>query len=121
VELITNPSLIFLDEPTTGLDSFTAFQVIETLKNLARHGRTIITTIHQPNSEIYQGFDRLMLLSQGKIVYFNEARLAVDYFARFGPKFACPSWNNPADFFMDMLSLDSIETEDAAGKPKPRD
>jgi ABC-type multidrug transport system ATPase subunit len=46
VELITNPSLIFLDEPTTGLDSFTAFQVIETLKNLARHGRTIITTIH---------------------------------------------------------------------------
>jgi ABC-type multidrug transport system ATPase subunit len=63
VELITNPSLIFLDEPTTGLDSFTAFQVIETLKNLARHGRTIITTIHQPNSEIYQDFDRLMLLS----------------------------------------------------------
>jgi hypothetical protein len=62
-----------------------------------------------------------MLLSQGKIVYFNEARLAVDYFARFGPKFACPSWNNPADFFMDMLSLDSIESEDAAGKPKPRD
>jgi hypothetical protein len=38
-----------------------------------------------------------------------------------GSKFACPSWNNPADFFMDMLSLDSIESEDAAGKPKSRD
>ena len=62
-----------------------------------------------------------MLLSQGKIVYFNEASLAVDYFARMGRKFACPSWNNPADFFMDMLSLDSIESEDAEGKPKPRD
>jgi hypothetical protein len=62
-----------------------------------------------------------MLLSQGKIVYFNEARLAVDYFARMGPKFACPSWNNPADFFMDMLSLDSIDSEDAEGKPMPRD
>ena len=62
-----------------------------------------------------------MLLSQGKIVYFNEAHLAVDYFARIGPKFACPSWNNPADFFMDMLSLDSIENEDAAGQPKQRD
>ena len=47
--------------------------------------------------------------------------MAVDYFARMGPKFACPSWNNPADFFMDMLSLDSIESEDAEGKPKPRD
>ena len=62
-----------------------------------------------------------MLLSQEKIVYFNDARLTVDYFGRIGPKFASPSWNNPADFFMDMLSLDSIESEDAAGKPKPRD
>jgi hypothetical protein len=47
--------------------------------------------------------------------------LAVDYFTKIGPKFACPSWNNPADFFMDMLSQESIENEDAAGKPKPRD
>ena len=62
-----------------------------------------------------------MLLSQGKIVYFNEARFAVDYFAKLSPKFSCPSWNNPADFFMDMLSLDSIENEDAAGNAKPRD
>jgi ABC-type multidrug transport system ATPase subunit len=46
VELITNPSLIFLDEPTTGLDSFTAISVIETLKDLAINGRTVITTIH---------------------------------------------------------------------------
>ena len=46
VELITNPSLIFLDEPTTGLDSFTALQVMQTLKELAQGGRTVITTIH---------------------------------------------------------------------------
>jgi hypothetical protein len=47
--------------------------------------------------------------------------LAVDYFAKLGPVFSCPSWNNPADFFMDMLSLDSIETEDKAGKVKSRE
>jgi len=46
VELITDPSLIFLDEPTTGLDSFTATSVMETLRDLAMSGRTIITTIH---------------------------------------------------------------------------
>jgi ABC-type multidrug transport system ATPase subunit len=46
VELITDPSLIFLDEPTTGLDSFTAFTVVEVMKELAMSGRTIVSTIH---------------------------------------------------------------------------
>jgi ABC-type multidrug transport system ATPase subunit len=46
VELITDPNLIFLDEPTTGLDSFTATSVIETLRDLTYSGRTIISTIH---------------------------------------------------------------------------
>lgn len=50
VELITDPQLIFLDEPTTGLDSFTASSVVDTLRELARSGRTVISTIHQPNS-----------------------------------------------------------------------
>ena len=63
VELITDPTLIFLDEPTTGLDSFTATSVMETLKELAQSGRTIISTIHQPNSDIFMNFDRLMLLA----------------------------------------------------------
>lgn len=85
MELITDPSLIFLDEPTTGLDSFTANSVIQTLKDLALSGRTIITTIHQPNSDIFDKFDRLMMLAKGKIVYFNEAKLAVDYFSGLGP------------------------------------
>ncbi|KAJ3054386.1 hypothetical protein HDU99_007787 [Rhizoclosmatium hyalinum] len=52
MEIITNPSILFLDEPTSGLDTFTAFSVVNTLRNLASTGRTIITTIHQPSSEI---------------------------------------------------------------------
>jgi len=57
VELITDPYLVFLDEPTTGLDSFTATSVMETLKDLAKSGRTIVQTIHQPNSDIFEMMD----------------------------------------------------------------
>ena len=71
VELITDPSLIFLDEPTTGLDSFTATSVMETLRDLSSKGRTIIQTIHQPNSDMFEMMDQLMLLALGKIIYFN--------------------------------------------------
>lgn len=110
VELITNPSLIFLDEPTTGLDSHTATQVMKLLSKLAASGRTIIQTIHQPNSDIFTMFDRLMLLAQGKTLFFNDANLAVDYFSGIG--FPVPQLSNPADFFMSIMSIESIEKED---------
>jgi len=108
VELITDPTLIFLDEPTTGLDSFTATSVMETLGDLARkENRTVISTIHQPNSDIFDMFDRLVLLAKGKIIYFNEAKLSVEYFSNIGYK--CPELSNPCDFFMSMMSKESIE------------
>jgi ABC-type multidrug transport system ATPase subunit len=109
VELITNPSLIFLDEPTTGLDSYTATQVMKLLKNLSQQGRTIIQTIHQPNSETFRCFDKLMLLAQGQIIYFNDKDKAVDYFSKIG--FPCPELSNPADYFMSIMSIESIETK----------
>jgi ABC-type multidrug transport system ATPase subunit len=107
VELITDPYLVFLDEPTTGLDSFTATSVMETLKDLAKSGRTIIQTIHQPNSDIFEMMDRLMLLAKGKIIFFNEASKAVDYFS--GINFTCPELSNPADYFMSIMSIETIE------------
>lgn len=115
VELITDPSLIFLDEPTTGLDSFTATSVMEILGDLARKdGRTVISTIHQPNSDIFEMFDRLTLLAKGKIIYFNEAKYSVEYFGSIG--FQCPDLSNPADFFMSMMSIESIENDTATEK-----
>ena len=107
VELITDPNLIFLDEPTTGLDSFTATSVMETLKDLAKSGRTIVQTIHQPNSDIFEMFDKLMLLAKGKVIYFNNAEFAVDYFSNIGYK--CPELSNPADYFMSIMSIETIE------------
>jgi ATP-binding cassette, subfamily G (WHITE), eye pigment precursor transporter len=105
MELVTDPSLVFLDEPTSGLDSFNAQSVMQLLLKLARNNRTIITTIHQPRSSIYQMFDTLMLVSDGRTMYFGPASYAVDYFARQG--FPCPPTYNPADFFMDLLATDT--------------
>ena len=53
--------------------------------------------------------DRLMLLAKGKIIYYNEAHLAVNYFKSIGYK--CPSLSNPADYFMAIMSLETIELE----------
>ena len=58
-ELITRPSLLLCDEPTSGLDSFMAMSIVETMKNLAKNGKTIICTIHQPSSELFEMFDKI--------------------------------------------------------------
>lgn len=84
IDLITNPSLIFLDEPTTGLDSTTALQVIILLRQLANEGRTIVSTIHQPSSEVFAEFDRLMLLVEGRCIFQGRSSDANTYFKDMG-------------------------------------
>ncbi|KAM4603776.1 broad substrate specificity ATP-binding cassette transporter ABCG2-like [Polymixia lowei] len=105
MELIIDPSVLFLDEPTTGLDASTANSVLLLLKRMASHGRTIIMSIHQPRYSIYRLFDTLTLLVSGKMVYHGPAPNALDYFANIG--FACEPHNNPADFFLDVINGDS--------------
>lgn len=70
VELITDPSVILLDEPTSGLDSFMAKTICKLLQKLAhQNGKTIVSTIHQPSSQAFAYFDRLLLMADGHIVY----------------------------------------------------
>mmetsp|Transcript_25642 Transcript_25642/g.29468 ORF Transcript_25642/g.29468 Transcript_25642/m.29468 type:complete len:320 (-) Transcript_25642:537-1496(-) len=107
VELITDPNMIFLDEPTTGLDSYTASVIVGVLRNLTLSGRTVIATIHQPNSEMFALFDQLMLMACGKIIYLNHASKAIGYFSRIGYK--CPELSNPAEYFMEIMSRESFE------------
>ena len=71
------------DEPTSGLDSFMAQTIIECLKNLAKQGKTIICTIHQPSSDIFQMFDKLYLLAEGRLAFSGGRDEALDFFARF--------------------------------------
>ncbi|XP_033827771.1 broad substrate specificity ATP-binding cassette transporter ABCG2d [Periophthalmus magnuspinnatus] len=108
MELISDPSVLFLDEPTTGLDASTANSVLLMLKRMASHGRTIIMSIHQPRYSIYRLFDTLTLLVSGKMVYHGPAPNALDYFANIG--YPCEPHNNPADFFLDVINGDSTAT-----------
>ncbi|EMD97274.1 hypothetical protein COCHEDRAFT_110221 [Bipolaris maydis C5] len=109
VQLLSNPSLLWLDEPTTGLDSTSAFQVIKTLQTLARKGRTIIVTIHQPRSEIWDLFDNVILLSRGKPAYAGSAKECLPYFAKLGHEM--PPFTNPAEYLIDVVSIDNRSAE----------
>ncbi|XWS28317.1 hypothetical protein CRYUN_Cryun25bG0057900 [Craigia yunnanensis] len=104
LEILTRPHLLFLDEPTTGLDSASAFFVIQTLRNVGRDGRTVISSIHQPSSEVFSLFDDLFLLSNGEQVYFGEAKMATKFFAEAG--FPCPRRRNPSDHFLRCINSD---------------
>ena len=114
IELLSGASLIFLDEPTSGLDAFQAMNVMESLWTLTANGRTIITTIHQPRSSIFKMFDLLLLLSEGKTMYYGPAKAAIEFFS--SAHFACPVNFNPADFFLDVVSMDfrSKHAEDSS-------
>ncbi|PQQ07581.1 ABC transporter G family member 9-like [Prunus yedoensis var. nudiflora] len=101
-ELLVNPSLPFLDEPTLGLDSTTVQQIVSALWDLASGGRTIVMTIHQPSSRIFNMFHKVMMLSEGNCSYFGKVSEVMDYFSVIGyvPLVAM----NPADFLLDLAN-----------------
>ncbi|KAL3139516.1 hypothetical protein ABBQ38_003839 [Trebouxia sp. C0009 RCD-2024] len=109
VELIAQPMLLFTDEPTTGLDSFQAEKVMQTLKNLCKEGHTVISSIHQPRSSIFAMFDDLILLSEGRMLYSGPADQALPYFEQLGHH--CPQHYNPAEFLADIISVDASTPE----------
>ena len=109
VQLLANPSVLFLDEPTTGLDATSAFQLVRTLKNLATKGRTIITTIHQPRSEIWDLFDNLIILTKGSPVYSGPTAKCIDWFK--DADLSVPPFVNPAEYLIDVTAVDTRSPE----------
>lgn len=101
-ELLINPSLLFLDEPTSGLDSTTAQRIVSTLWDLARGGRTVVMTIHQPSSRLYYMFHKVLLLAEGNPVYFGKGSEAIEYFSKIGYSPALAM--NPCDFLLDLAN-----------------
>jgi hypothetical protein len=81
------------------------------LESLAREeGKTIITSIHQPSSAVFFGFDKLMLLADGNVVYFGTPKDSLEHVKNLGLE--CPAGYNVADHHMDLLVVDSAIDED---------
>lgn len=108
VELVANPSIVFADEPTSGLDARAASIVMRVLQKVARSGRVVVATIHQPSVQVFNRFDDLLLLKRGgQIVFFGElgveAKSLISYFESIPGVPSCPEGTNPAAWMLDVI------------------
>ncbi|AQZ16916.1 hypothetical protein BZL39_K05110 [Zygosaccharomyces parabailii] len=117
VELVAKPDLLlFLDEPTSGLDSQSSWAIVQLLKKLAHAGQSILCTIHQPSSTLFESFDRLLLLRRGgQTVYFGDigenSSCVLSYFERNGARH-CEQKENPAEYILEAIGAGATAAVD---------
>ncbi|CAE7034882.1 st [Symbiodinium natans] len=107
IELITNPRMLFLDEPLSGLDSYAAYTLVVALKELAEADVPVLCTVHQPSSEIFAKFDDVIILHGGEVTYHGPADHISTHFDVLG--YPCPANFNPADHVMFLLQKEVPE------------
>ncbi|XP_069463393.1 ATP-binding cassette sub-family G member 5 [Ambystoma mexicanum] len=104
-QLLQDPKVILLDEPTTGLDSMTANHIVMLLAELARKDRIVILSIHQPRSELFKVFDKIAIMSCGELIFCGEPQEMIGFFS--DCNYECPQHSNPFDFYVDLTSVDT--------------
>ncbi|XP_037574788.1 LOW QUALITY PROTEIN: ATP-binding cassette sub-family G member 1-like [Dermacentor silvarum] len=101
-ELIGNAPLVFLDEPTSGMDNTSALRCVRVLKSLASCGHTVICAIHNPSSALFSHFDRLYVLSEGRCIYNDSGNKLLAFLA--SQNLHCPLHTNPTDFITEIAA-----------------
>lgn len=104
LELVDDPLVLFLDEPTTGLDTHSSTQCIQLLKKLAQQGKTIVCTIHTPSALLFRMFDHLYSLADGCCIYQGSSQNLISFLSEIDLK--CPESFNPSDFLMEIANGD---------------
>ncbi|RLN57973.1 hypothetical protein BBP00_00007251 [Phytophthora kernoviae] len=104
IELLSDPAILLLDEPTSGLDSASTFKVMQFVSRLCKEGRTIICTIHQPSSLVYDLFTNVAILTAGQTVYFGPRINMLPHFATLG--YMCPDYQDPLEHFISVANTD---------------
>lgn len=104
VELVDDPSILFLDEPTTGLDASSSTQCIQLLKKLAQQSKTVVCTIHSPSALLVEMFDHLYALADGSCIYQGSSKNIVPFLAELD--LICPQIYSPCDFLLEIATND---------------
>ena len=110
-KMISSPSFSLLDERTSGLDSSKALQVIKMLCHLTALGETVVVVIHQPNQHVFSLFDYLLLLSDGRLIYYGEDKKVRDFVGNLGYK--TPKEVGMAEHILDCIILDMDKLGDS--------
>jgi len=121
IELLRRPMIIFLDEPTSGLDARSSLDIAILMKDLAQSGRTIVTTIHQPREEIFELFDDLLVMDQGRVAFQGPPKAAIPYLNKEAEKRTDLTTiniedGNPADLVLDTIQDASLPGHSTYGE-----
>lgn len=101
--LFTVSDILLLDEPTTGLDSFTARHLVASLQQIARQGKLVMLSLHQPRSDIAKMLDQTALMSSGHVMYCGPTDHMVPYFTELG--YPSPTYANPLDTYSEYRKI----------------
>uniref|UniRef100_A0A8D8G448 ATP-binding cassette sub-family G member 1 n=1 Tax=Culex pipiens TaxID=7175 RepID=A0A8D8G448_CULPI len=107
LEMVANPSIFFLDEPTSGLDEVTAAVCVRLFRDLAKQGRTVVCTIHQPSASIFALFDHIYVIARGQCVFQGNPKAVVPFLSHM--HIECPRHYNPADFIIEICDSETHE------------
>jgi ABC-type multidrug transport system ATPase subunit len=109
--LAKRPSIIMLDEPTSGLDAAGAAAIMKMMQKVAIDlNAAVLCTIHQPSAKVFEGFDKTLILSGGRLAYVGPASEMATYLGSIG--LPVPPATNPADFMLDVVNKDFVSEEE---------